>query len=90
MAKVTNTTPIPVEQTFEVTLTNEEIKKHTEIASRLYMHRREIRSLLGLSAFDNSLDETLSLLLALNPEDPLDDIDGIDDEFLFMFTEARQ
>jgi hypothetical protein len=90
MAKVQNVTPIPSEQTFEVTLTNEEVKNHTEIASRLYMHRRELSQLLGLSTFDKKLDETLSLLLALSPEDPLDSLDDVDDEFLFLFTEARQ
>lgn len=89
MAKVTNTTPIPTEHTFEVSLTDQEIKRNTEIAARLYMHRREIASLLGLGRFDNSLDEMLALVFAMDPKDPLDEVDEVDDGFLFMVEASR-
>ena len=78
MAKVTNTTPVPTTQSFEVSLNNAEIRELTDTAARILTHRHRLNEVLGLSRFDKSLEKLAAFALAFDPNDPLDEIDEED------------
>lgn len=86
MASVKNITPVPTERTFEVTLTDQEIKDITEVATRLHSHRSLVSRNAGIPRL--RFENVLGLLFALNPEDPLDHVET--DDIFLLKTQAMR
>lgn len=87
MAKVEHITPIPTTHDFKATLTTDEIARLSTVAKKLHDYRRQLSADLKIP--QNYMDEVVALLMALSPEDPLDDLTDTDDEFVMVAMGVR-
>ncbi len=89
MADVYKVTHVLAEKIFNVKLLKEDIQDISDVAKTLYSRRQELTGLASLDMHSEKLEQVLSIMMAFCPEEILDELENVDDQFLINVEKVR-